>query len=411
MIGAATVWLGSTSVGSIETAPTHRLSFAFSEAYRRLEHRPVLGQKFEDDLSKRYTARVPGELPTFFAHVLPEARLRAVLERSLGIEGCSDLELLIAVSKDLPGAVSFVPSDAEAAPVVTKDDAEDASSRGDDLLGFRYSLGGVQMKFSVLKLADRFTVPAHDQAGDWIVKLPLRDYAYMAENEYATLEWARASEFDVPKTTLVAAEAMGSLGSFLPDGMRALALERYDRTSGIRVHQEDFAQVIGAPRRQDRTEIYNFTYEGLGLLIDAICGREAGVEFARRLAFVIATGNNDAHLKNWSLVYHDAITPSLSPMYDQIATIAWAEPDRRLALKLAGKREFGDVSTDRVELFGERANIGRKTALDAVMETLERLRRTWRDGACEPFPPAHRQAMREHWTRVPLLRSIGALEE
>jgi serine/threonine-protein kinase HipA len=66
---------------------------------------------------------------------------------------------------------------------------------------------------------------------------------------------------------------------------------------------------------------------------------EDGGEFVRRLAFVIASGNGDAHLKNWSLIYPTGRRARLSPAYDQIATVVFGQFPPTLALKLGGRRD------------------------------------------------------------------------
>ena len=44
--------------------------------------------------------------------------------------------------------------------------------------------------------------------------------------------------------------------------------------------------------------------------------------------------NGDAHLKNWSLIYPDAVTPELAPAYDSVFTRAYIENERHFALNL-----------------------------------------------------------------------------
>ncbi len=46
-------------------------------------------------------------------------------------------------------------------------------------------------------------------------------------------------------------------------------------------------------------------------------------EAVRRLVVFTLMGNVDAHLKNWALLYADAVTPSLSPLYDPVCVTAW----------------------------------------------------------------------------------------
>jgi serine/threonine-protein kinase HipA len=128
------------------------------------------------------------------------------------------------------------------------------------------------------------------------------------------------------------------------------------------------------------------------------------------LVFAIASGNNDAHLKNWSLIYPDKIRARWSPLYDQVSTVAWREPARQLALNLAAVKHFGQIDRFAFERFAEEARMDKSTTLKIVEEMLEQLRATWRSIAPSlPLPEEHRIALREHWRKVPLLRSAGSL--
>lgn len=85
-------------------------------------------------------------------------------------------------------------------------------------------------------------------------------------------------------------------------------------------------------------------YESLALQVLTYCGEDDLRQFVRRLVFMVLSGNADAHLKNWSLIYPDGRTPRLSPAYDQVATIAYEDYDRELALPFGGSLEFAAVS-------------------------------------------------------------------
>jgi serine/threonine-protein kinase HipA len=403
------VVLGSVRVGQLGVLRDGRWAFQFLPSYLRLADRPVLGQFFEDDLGKTYVAKKPGRLPAFFAHLLPEGRLRGILERSLGIRDSGDAELLAAVSRDLPGAVRLMPVDSaeldtlEAASVA---DLEQPSSAEPVL---RFSLAGAQLKFSMLRDEDRFTVPAHGALGSWIVKIAIAGYEGLPANEFAMLAWARAVGFDVPQARLVGPEELGDLKRWIDEDSFGLAVRRYDREGTRRIHQEDFAQVIGVEPALDGAEKYGQTYDNVLKLVRAVVGPQGAEEMLRRIAFVVASGNADAHLKNWSLLYADGVRAELAPLYDQVATVAWPKHDRELALKLAGSREFGRV---RLESF---AHLARQVALDPVRvqrnvrETIAAACNRWQAALDAGLPDAHADAVRAHWRRVPLLRDVGTL--
>lgn len=60
--------------------------------------------------------------------------------------------------------------------------------------------------------------------------------------------------------------------------------------------------------------------------------------------FIAAIGNEDAHLKNWSLIYPDDRVARLSPAYDLVSTAVYPELKRGLALNLAGSKRVTDVT-------------------------------------------------------------------
>lgn len=403
------VFLGDILVGRLSEDDAARTSFHISDSYRRLSRRPVLSQSFEDDLSKVYRGR-RSELPAFFANLVPEGPLRGLIEAGLEIPPGDSMALLGAVGGDLPGAVELRPGAGDLPE--TMDDGMDEDHQLPDTLQesrlLRFSLAGVQLKFSVLREGDKLTLPVRGRQGEWIAKLDSPRFPRVAENEMATLEWARASGFEVPECYLAPAAALSPplQGYGSPEG-NVLVIRRYDREGGRRIHQEDFAQVVGFSPRQKYDQL---TYEQLAKLVKAIVGPEAYFEYVRRLAFVVASGNADAHLKNWSLLYPDGIEARLTPLYDQVGTIAWPDVSRDLALKLAGVKRLGQVDDRSFVRLAEKAESDPEQTLDIVHGCLERICKAWQESAAPEIMPAdHVAALHDHWTRVPLLRSYRLL--
>lgn len=389
----------------------NRSSFHLLDEYRRMTRRPALGQYFEDDLSRTYTGK-RGALPPWFANLVPEGALRALLCRSLQLPQDADLPILVAVGRDLPGAAEIIPAEiAIEHDGIAQEDPEQLDTA--DLKGpseeaklvLRFSLPGVQMKFSVLKDSETITLPAHGRLGDWIVKLDSRRFPRLVENEFATMEWARAAGFDVPACQLLdRGQLPEELAAYAPEGSPVFLIRRYDRAEGRRIHQEDFAQVVNLPPEKKYDQV---TYEVLARLARGISGEAAYEEIVRRLTFMVASGNTDAHLKNWSLLYPDGVNAELSPLYDQVATIAWPEEiSPEWSLKFAGIKPL--LSTDR-EAFArlaERAGGDVRQTLRIVDETLVRLAAAWSDaGVSSLMPRDHADGLREYWSKSPLLRA------
>lgn len=402
MVRILEVLLNDIAVGVISEEADGRSVFRFEDDYRHLAQRPILGQFFEDNLETPYRSK--RGLPAFFANLVPEGALRRIIERSASIPIGDDFALLERVGLDLPGAVVL-----RAGSSSTRDqdgdsaDEESDISAEDEPEGLRFSLAGVQLKFSMSLRGDRLTVPAHGSRGDWIVKLPSSEFPELVENELATMTWARCSGFDVPDCSAKKGASLEGLPAEIiaPDAT-ALSVKRFDRSGSTRIHQEDFAQVCGL-RPDLRFE--QVTYEQMGQIIAALTNAAGLDEFIRRLTFMIATGNSDAHLKNWSIRYPDGVTAELSPLYDQVSTVAWKQVVRRTALKLAGRKEFGTIDMRAFEVLGQRTGLDAPHVRRIVSATLENLAQSWRQAQqIAPFPKEHIDALMTHWSKVPLLR-------
>jgi serine/threonine-protein kinase HipA len=400
------VLLGDVLIGRLAEDGQGRVSFRIADEYRHMPNRPVLSQSFEDDLLKIYRGR-RGELPAFFANLAPEGPLRDLIESSLQIPAGDELGLLQAVGGDLPGAVELRPGLDEPVGEEDSEAAEIPPDLQEDHGQLRFSLAGVQLKFSVLREGEALTLPVQGQQGEWIVKLDSSRFPQVVENEYATLEWARAAGFPVPECHVEPASVLSPAlrGYAGPEG-RVFVIRRYDRAGFRRIHQEDFAQVTGLLPRLKYDQI---TYEQLARTVVGIVGPEAYDDFIRRLAFVIASGNTDAHLKNWSLVYLDGVNAELSPLYDQVCTIAWPELPPELALKLAGMKNLFQIDEKSFLKLAAKADADGDRTISLLRSSLERIADAWAgSGGRGVMPAQHVASLREYWQRAPLLKRHAA---
>jgi serine/threonine-protein kinase HipA len=398
------VSLGEVVVGYLSEDDRGRVSFRFLDEYRQLSHRPVLSQSFEDDLERIYRGK-SNELPPFFANLVQEGPLRNLVETSLGISPGDDMALLEAVGRDLPGAVEIVAAEGVEDPVENGfEELNEGLLEGEAEEGLlRFSLAGVQLKFSVLREAEKLTLPLHNQRGEWIVKLDSARFPHLVENEFAVLEWARGAGFEVPECYVQPSSSLAStLQPYAIPETNVLVIRRYDRDGARRIHQEDFAQVVSLPPRLKYDQI---SYEQCALLVRQIVSEEAYFECVRRLTFMVASGNTDAHLKNWSLIYKDDINASLSPLYDQVCTIAWSDVPRALALKFNGKKHLLQLDEDAFVKLAEKAHMSEERTLSAMRDSLERIAAAWQGSAIDRLmPPEHAAILREYWESSRLLK-------
>jgi serine/threonine-protein kinase HipA len=166
------------------------------------------------------------------------------------------------------------------------------------------------------------------------------------------MSWARASGIDVPEFDIFThAETEGIDRRYFPEGTVAFGVRRFDRCQAGRIHIEDFAQVNGIlpfnkydDQPEPRSLASRINYETLARQILVFCGEADLREFVRRLVFMVLSGNADAHLKNWSLIYPDGRHARLSPTYDLVATVAYPGYGEELALPFHGSMAFEAVS-------------------------------------------------------------------
>lgn len=399
------VFLSDVRVGQLRDEPDGRVGFRFAPEYRETPRRPVLGQFFLDQgLEQPYKSRAAGQLPRFFWNLLPEGVFRSVLLSSFSPRPPDDLALLYLLGEDLPGAIRVVSSqdELELGPEPGGAETEEETPLGER---FGFSLAGAQLKFSMLREHDRFVLPTHNSRGDWILKgAATAAYPGIVENEWSILAWARLAGFDVPECEIAEWETLQSIHQHLLPNSRALAVQRFDRAGVLRIHQEDFAQVLDVPPVPSQRKFDKSAAE-LGQSAYLILGDAGFEEFLRRLVFTVASGNNDAHLKNWSLLYRDGRTPSWTPLYDQLFTGAWPQfRPGRPALPLPGPRHFSELRLEALLEISRRTKYSEDATRRVVGETIDRLRTTLpeilRQGV---MLEDHVRALDEHWKSVPLL--------
>jgi serine/threonine-protein kinase HipA len=395
------VRLGDTLVGALTHLGNEALIFTFDRTYVEAgTDRPTLslGFKAADRTLIEQTRPTRVRLSPFFSNLLPEAHLREYLAALGGIHPDREFFLIWLLGADLPGAVAIRAIDNSPPPVA---DDQGQRARG-DAQPLRFSLAGVQLKFSALMETSKgLTLPVNGVGGNWIVKLPSPRFEAVPENEYAMMTLAGAVGIDVPEVRLVATKDIGRLPQDLPEAFgQSLAIRRFDRPSaGERVHIEDFAQVFGVyPEDKYRKA----SYSTIGRVLWLEAGEDAVTEYTRRLVFNLLIGNADAHVKNWSLIYPDRRTPKLAPAYDLVGTIPYI-PGDRLALSLGDTKEFAAVDINRFRRLAERAELPVRLVLQTVRETAAKVRDLW--PTHEPLralPDRIREAIAAHMGTVPL---------
>ncbi len=370
------VWLAQTRIGQLTLLPGYRTFFVFEEEYLNDSNRPVLSQSFFTGSGELIpeTRTYKAKLPPFFSNLLPEGHLRTYLAKRGGVKSSREFKLLELFGEDLPGAVSIKSSDQRNVPPKLQAKEAEHSSQEQP---YRFSLAGVQLKFSALaESKGGLTIPASGVGGDWIVKLPAQNFAQVPENEWAMLHLAKEVGISVPETDLVPLEQIAGLPElgFL-SGNLALAIKRFDRKEKQRIHIEDFAQVYNIFPNDKYNKV---SYDNITNMIWVLTGETGLKEFIRRLTFTVLIGNGDMHLKNWSFIYTDGVTPELSPAYDFVSTIPYL-PGDRLALNLAGEKDMGMIGLKHFQKLTRKAEVPEYLVIDTVRETVASTFEKWKE--------------------------------
>ncbi|RLD40754.1 MAG: type II toxin-antitoxin system HipA family toxin, partial [Bacteroidetes bacterium] len=162
--------------------------------------------------------------------------------------------------------------------------------------------------------------------GNYIFKPPVNNFPEMPQNEHATMRIAEAFGIKVVPSSLIR----------LQSGELAYITKRIDRTDeGNKVHMIDMFQITEA------FDKYKSSMEKIGKALNAYSDNTLldKLYFFELTVFSFLSGNNDMHLKNFSMIQTD-FGWSLSPAYDLLnVTILNPDDKEELALTIEGKKK------------------------------------------------------------------------
>ncbi len=209
----------------------------------------------------------------------------------------------------------------------------------------KMSIQGIQPKLSAVLRVTEGRMDLVDSNSRFILKPPHPQYRELSENEALTMSLAATLGIAVPVHGLL-------LGA---DGSRTYFVRRFDRAARERLPVEDFAQLSGATRDTK----YDSSIERLIETLDRFCTFPAveRVRLFERLVFCFLTGNEDMHLKNWSVITRDGRV-ELAPAYDLLNTTIVLRGDlEEIALPLNGRKKnlqaaafWHDLAVERLQL-------------------------------------------------------------
>jgi serine/threonine-protein kinase HipA len=162
--------------------------------------------------------------------------------------------------------------------------------------------------------------------GQYILEPPNTDYPQMPENEHLSMKMAGLFKIDIVPVNMIR----------LASGELCFITKRIDRNAdGSKNHMIDFLQIL------ELEDKYKGTMEKLGKTIGELSANTLldKFRFFETTVFNYIIGNNDMHLKNYSMFLSD-MGWVLSPFYDLLNVKIILPKDKEdMALLLGGKKE------------------------------------------------------------------------
>ncbi|MCY1291328.1 Serine/threonine-protein kinase toxin HipA [compost metagenome] len=346
----------------------------------------------------------------WFANLLPEEGARQALLRRLGVAD-EDFALLAAIGGDCAGALSLLAdgqapqAEAGRQPVARDELARWAEGRERFALfepgrqgATRLSLAGAQDKVPLLLDGEALFLPQGSTPSSHLVKFGATPALVL--NELYLNRLAMAVGLPVPDSRV------GRAGKAL-----YLLVRRYDRVEdeaeGLqRLHQEDFCQALGLPRRLKYQEDGGPSLGECAALLRRVTRNPAlqVLQLLRWQLFNVLTGNCDGHAKNLSLLQDARGDWSLAPAYDLLCTLVLPYSPN-LGFAVGGNYHPQELRREDWELFARDMGLSAPFVRRELGEMAERLGTL---AQSEPLREAMLQAgmQASEWAKVQHVRKL-----
>jgi serine/threonine-protein kinase HipA len=345
-----------------------------------------------------YTGKNVG---AFFAGLLPDAaETRNIIGKKYGVSGKNDFGLLRVIGHECAGALSFhEPGDIppqqdghtleghELTPEAFEIHILELPQRPlfEGLWGLRLSLAGVQDKAALCITDNKFIIPINGCPSTHIIKPPIKFFAPHSNfNEYACLKLATAIGLNAAEVSLIPLNKV-----------EVVAIKRYDRQimndKIYRLHQEDFCQALGIfPHQKYENEGGPGFKECYGVSKLLAPRAISSLNLLQYYYFNLLIGNNDAHAKNYSVLYDSKMNATLAPIYDVLCSALYKEFSPKMAMKFGGEYLIEKVQHIQFEKFCNELGISPKRANALFLEMAQKLAHQL---DAEPFeiPSVHQQ--------------------
>ena len=353
-------WQWGTLVSSIALTGRPLIMFEYSEeaARRGLElsslRLALKGPRLRRDFPAHQLG-LPGPvydaLPDGWGMLLMDRLFR---QRGLNAARIGPLERLTYIGSNAMGAMSFEPSQSEAAALaqditlskLATEVQEVLDGEGGAFLQRLLQMGGSPQGARPKALLYRdpasghFTTAASAQLEAWLIKFPARqEHPEVCAIEAVYAQCLRECQVDTPDTAYFS----------LPNGQAAFASKRFDRQNGLRVPMQSLAAYTGANYQVPGALDYTSFLRATQLCTNDV--RQKALAF-ERVVFNIVFNNRDDHPKNFAYTMTHNGQWQLAPAYD----VTWCE---------------GPGGYHQMDVMGEALQIGREHLLALAEQEAE----------------------------------------
>ena len=320
----------------------------------------------------------------FFDGLLPERGVREAIARNLKVSDENSFGLLAELGRDSAGAVVLLP-EGDPLPAegstdwLTEQELENLIARLpmsplgiSNTSKIRLSLAGLQRKAVLVRSGGgTFGEPNEIAPSTHILKPQYADtpFNYLVYNEAFCMRVAECVGLSVARTELI----------FVGEAP-CLLVERFDRSSAggtrIRLHQEDFCQALGI--------LPGLKYEneggpGFPAIVELVrdVSRRAGADvlaLIRAIAVNFALGNNDAHARNFALLYGEQGI-QLAPLYDIVSTAVYPDVEDSMAMSIGDQSKAAEVKQSDLRELARRCDLNPTQLLEEWERTVEKTAR------------------------------------
>lgn len=239
-------------------------------------------------------------------------------------------------------------------------------------LASKLSIQGIQPKLSIILNTEQQQFEIVERGGTYILKPPHHLYSELPQNEDLTMRLATIVGIEVPLHGMI----------YNIDHSLSYFIKRFDRRQkGQKVAVEDFTQLLGFSRETK----YDSSMEQVISVLNKFCTfpKLEKLKLFRLIIFNFLVGNEDMHLKNFTLITENNET-KLSPAYDLVNTSIVLKTMEEIALPLHGKKSRLKKE-DLLQYFGlERLGLS-QAMIEEELNSFEKAFSKWQQLISESF--------------------------